>query len=185
MMKDQGGYLELVDEIPEPHAFTAHVRVGQQDYPVVFEEHDHAHESAGRDNNMRAAVVHVMADAAVSVLVITGLLLARTFGWLWMDPLAGIVGATVIASWSYGLIRDTGAILLDMNPDRAMEQRMRDTIEADGDRLTDMHLWRLGPGHLGAIVSVSTAKQRGPDYYQSLLRRFRALSHVTVQVQQR
>ena len=185
MMKDQGGYLESVDEIPEPHAFTAHVRVGQQDYPVVFEEHDHAHESAGRDNNMRAAVVHVMADAAVSVLVITGLLLARTFGWLWMDPLAGIVGATVIASWSYGLIRDTGAILLDMNPDRAMEQRMRDTIEADGDRLTDMHLWRLGPGHLGAIVSVSTAKQRGPDYYQSLLRRFRALSHVTVQVQQR
>ena len=185
MMKDQGGYLESVDEIPEPHAFTAHVRVGQQDYPVVFEEHDHAHESAGRDNNMRAAVVHVMADAAVSVLVITGLLLARTFGWLWMDPLAGIVGATVIASWSYGLIRDTGAILLDINPDRAMEQRMRDTIEADGDRLTDMHLWRLGPGHLGAIVSVSTAKQRGPDYYQSLLRRFRALSHVTVQVQQR
>ena len=183
-MKDQGGYLESVDEIPEPHAFTAHVRVGQQDYPVVFEEHEHAHESAGRDNNMRAAVVHVMADAAVSVLVITGLLLARTFGWLWMDPLAGIVGATVIASWSYGLIRDTGAILLDMNPDRAMEKRMRDTIEADGDRLTDLHLWRLGPGHLGAIVSVSTAEQRGPDYYQTLLRRFRALSHVTVQVQQ-
>jgi cation diffusion facilitator family transporter len=184
MMKDQGGYLESVDEIPEPHAFTAHVRVGHQDYPVVFEEHEHAHASADRDNNMRAAVVHVMADAAVSVLVITGLLLARTFGWLWMDPLAGIVGATVIASWSYGLIRDTGAILLDMNPDRAMEQRMRNTIEADGDRLTDMHLWRLGPGHLGVIVSVSTAKQRGPDYYQSLLRRFRALSHVTVQVQQ-
>ena len=183
-MKDQGGYLESVDEIPEPHAFTAHVCVGQQDYPVVFEEHEHAHESAGRDNNMRAAVVHVMADAAVSVLVITGLLLARTFGWLWMDPLAGIVGATVIASWSYGLIRDTGAILLDMNPDRAMEKRMRDTIEADGDRLTDLHLWRLGPGHLGAIVSVSTAEQRGPDYYQTLLRRFRALSHVTVQVQQ-
>jgi cation diffusion facilitator family transporter len=184
-MKDQDGYLESVDEIPEPHAFTAHVRVGHQDYPVVFEEHEHAHESADRDNNMRAAVVHVMADAAVSVLVITGLLLARTFGWLWMDPLAGIVGATVIASWSYGLIRDTGAILLDMNPDRAMEQRMRDTIEADGDRLTDMHLWRLGPGHLGVIVSVNTAKHRGPDYYQSLLRRFQALSHVTVQVQQR
>ena len=92
--------------------------MGQQDYSVVFEEHEHAHVSAHRDNNMRAAVIHVMADAAVSVLVITGLLLARGFGWLWMDPLAGIIGATVIASWSYGLIRDTGAILLDMNPDR-------------------------------------------------------------------
>ena len=138
---------------------------------------------AGRDNNMRAAVVHVMADAAVSVLVITGLLLARTFGWLWMDPLAGIIGAAVIASWSYGLIRDTGAILLDMNPDRSMAERMRAMIETDGDRLTDLHLWRLGPGHLGAILSVATRRQREPEYYQSLLSRFRGLSHVTVQVQ--
>jgi len=183
-MKDQGGHLESVEEIPEPHAFTARVRIGQQDYPVVFEEHEHAHGSAHRDNNMRAAVVHVMADAAVSVLVIVGLLLARTFGWLWMDPLAGIVGATVIASWSYGLIRDTGAILLDMLPDRAMAERMRDTIEADGDRLIDLHLWRLGPGHLGAIVAVATQRQRGAEYYQSLLGRFRSLSHVTVEVQQ-
>jgi cation diffusion facilitator family transporter len=182
-MKDQGGYLESVEEIPEPHAFTAHVRMDQQDYPVVFEEHDHAHGSANRDNNMRAAVVHVMADAAVSVLVITGLLLARAFGWLWMDPLAGIIGAIVIASWSYGLVRDTGAILLDMTPDRAMAERMRNTIEADGDHLTDLHLWRLGPGHLGAIVSVSTARQRGPEHYRALLGRFRALSHVTVEVQ--
>ena len=132
---------------------------------------------------MRAAVIHVMADAAVSVLVITGLLLARTFGWLWMDPLAGIIGAAVIASWSYGLIRDTSAILLDMNPDRGMAERMRAIIETDGDRLTDLHLWRLGPGHLGAILSVATRRQREPEYYQSLLSRFRALSHVTVQVQ--
>ena len=180
---DRGDYLESIDEIPEPHAFTAHVRLGQEDYPVVFEEHDHAHASADRDNNMRAAVIHVMADAAVSVLVITGLSFARTFGWLWMDPLAAIVGAAVIASWSYGLIRDTGAILLDMNPDRDMAERMRAMIETDGDRLTDLHLWRLGPGHLGAILSVATRRQREPDYYQSLLSRFRGLSHVTVQVQ--
>src|ERR1700683_2876003 len=180
---DQGGYLESVEEIPEPHAFTAHVRLGQGDFPVVFEEHEHVPASADRDNNMRAAVIHVMADAAVSVLVITGLLLARTFGWLWMDPLAGIIGAAVIASWSYGLSRDTSAILLDMNPDRGMAERMRAIIETDGDRLTDLHLWRLGPGHLGAILSVATQRQREPDYYQSLLSRFRGLSHVTVQVQ--
>jgi cation diffusion facilitator family transporter len=98
----------------------AHVRLGEDNYPVVFDEDEHAHRSAHRDNNMRAALIHVMADAAVSVLVIVGLLLARAFKWLWMDPLAGIIGACVIASWSYGLIRDTGSILLDMNPDRRM-----------------------------------------------------------------
>ena len=131
---------------------------------------------------MRSAVVHVLADAGVSVLVIVGLLLGDSSGLAWMDPVVGLVGAIVIAVWSYTLIRDTGAILLDINPDRGMAERMRAMIETDGDRLTDLHLWRLGPGHLGAIVSVATERPRGPDYYQSLLRRFRALSHVTVQV---
>jgi cation diffusion facilitator family transporter len=153
-------------------------------------EHSHEHEDAHvhgrahRDNNMRAAVIHVLADAVVSVLVIAGLLLGRTFGWLFMDPLAGIVGAAVIASWSYGLIRDTGAILLDMNPDRGMAERVRATIERDGDRLEDLHLWRLGPGHLGAILSVVTTKPRDADHYRRLLHHFRNLSHVTVEVQQ-
>ena len=133
---------------------------------------------------MRSAIVHVLADAGVSVLVIVGLLLGRFLGLAWMDPVVGLVGAIVIAAWSYSLIRDTGAILLDMNPDRSMAERMRAIIETDGDRLTDLHLWRLGPGHLGAIVSVATQRPRGPEYYRSLLSRFRALSHVTVQVQQ-
>jgi len=181
-MKDQDGYLESVEEISEPHAFTAHVRTGQQVYPVVFEEHEHAHGSADRDNNMRAAIIHVMADAAVSVLVITGLVLARTFGWLWMDPLAGIIGATVIASWSYGLIRDTGAILLDMNPDQRMANNLRQAVESGGDQLADLHLWRLGPGHLGAIISVITAQARDTDYYRARLARFKSLSHLTVEV---
>ncbi len=145
--------------------------------------HEHAHRTTQRDNNMRSAIVHVLADAGVSVLVIIGLSFGRWLGLAWMDPLVGLFGAIVIAAWSYSLIRDTGAILLDMNPDRGMAERMRAAIEADGDRLTDLHLWRLGPGHLGAIVSVTTRRQRGADYYQSLLRRFRALSHVTVQVQ--
>jgi cation diffusion facilitator family transporter len=146
--------------------------------------HAHAHGKAHRDNNMRAAIIHVLADAIVSVLVIAGLLLGRTFGWLFMDPLAGLVGAAVIASWSYGLIRDTGAILLDMNPDRGMAERVRATIERDGDRLEDLHLWRLGPGHLGAILSVVTTKPRDAGHYRRLLRHFRNLSHVTVEVQQ-
>jgi cation diffusion facilitator family transporter len=181
-MMDQGGYLESLAEIPEPHAFAANVRIGQDTYPVVFEEHEHVQGSSARDNNMRAAVIHVIADAAVSVLVILGLLLARAFGWLWMDPLAGIIGACVIASWSYGLIRDTGAILLDMNPDRSMASKLRQAVEGDGDQLADLHLWRLGPGHLGAIVSVVTAKPREADYYRSRLARFTSLSHLTVEV---
>jgi cation diffusion facilitator family transporter len=182
VMKDQGGYLESVEEIPEPHAFAAHVRIGQQDYSVAFEEHEHAHESAHRDNNMRAAVIHVIADAAVSVLVIVGLLLARAFGWLWMDPLAGIVGSVVIASWSYGLIRDTGAILLDMNPDQHMAKNLRLAVESEGDQLVDLHLWRLGPGHVGAIISVITTQAREADYYRARLTHFRSLSHLTVEV---
>jgi cation diffusion facilitator family transporter len=181
-MEDQGGYLESVDEIPEPHSFSATVRVDGRDYPVTFEEHEHVQGTATRDNNMRAAVIYVAADAAVSVVVIIGLLLARTFGWLWMDPLAGIVGACVIASWSYGLVRDTAAILLDMNPDRSMAARLRQTVEADGGQLADLHLWRLGPGHLGAIVSVVTKKERAAEYYRSLLSRFPSLSHLTVEV---
>ncbi len=187
-MQDREGWFESADVIPEPHQFSAHVRVGTAEYPVVFEEHEHGHEAHGaahRDNNMRAAVIHVVADAAVSVLVIIGLVLARAFGWLWMDPLAGIVGACVIASWSYGLVRDTGAILLDMVPDRHVAEGVRQAVEAEGDKLADLHLWRLGPGHLGAIVAVATAQAtHGPEYYHSLLTRFPALSHVTVEVQQ-
>ena len=147
------------------------------------DEHDHGDDAHHRDNNMRAAVVHVMADAAVSVLVIVGLLLARAFGWLWMDPLAGFVGALVIASWSVALIRDTGAILLDRTPDPGMAAKVRTTIESEGDRVTDLHLWRLGPGHLGAIVSIATTAPREPTHYRQRLAGFPDLSHVTVEVQ--
>jgi cation diffusion facilitator family transporter len=131
---------------------------------------------------MRAAIVHVAADATVSVLVIIGLFLARAFDWLWMDPLVGIIGAFVIASWAWGLIRDTGAILLDMTPDRKMAQKLREAIEVGGDRVADLHLWRLGPGHLGAIVSVATRSSRDASFYRTRLARFKSLSHVTIEV---
>jgi cation diffusion facilitator family transporter len=166
------------------HGHDHHAKDGGHDHHHADEhEHYHPHHAAHRDNNLRGAVVHVLGDAAVSILVIVGLTLGRLFGWVWMDPAAGLLGAVVIASWAYTLARDTGAILLDMTPDRGMAERMRAVIETDGDRLTDLHLWRLGPGHLGVIISVATRRERGPDYYQALLGRFRALSHVTVEVQ--
>jgi cation diffusion facilitator family transporter len=145
-------------------------------------EDGHAHASTDRDNNMRAAVIHVIADAAVSVLVIVGLLAAKAFGWLWMDPLAGIIGASVIASWAYGLMRDAGGILIDMNPDQHLTEQLRREIETDGDRLTDLHVWRLGPGHLAAVLSVATGHDRRPEDYHQRLRHFSVLSHVTVEV---
>jgi cation diffusion facilitator family transporter len=183
------GYWESIEPIPEPHEFKVLLQLVDGIHEVAFEEHSHDHaahdthsSSAHRDNNIRSAYIHVMADAAVSVLAITGLALARSFGWMWMDPLAGIIGALVIANWSFGLLRDTGHILLDMNPDQRITTQVREAIESDGDRLVDLHLWRLGPGHLGAVVSVLTSKSRDCAFYRERLKSFESLSHVTVEV---
>jgi cation diffusion facilitator family transporter len=186
-MVDRGGYFESTSTIPEPHQFAAHLRVGSEIQTVTFAEggdpHAGSHARSHRDNNMRAAIIHVVADAAVSVMVIIGLLLASVLGWLWLDPVAGLVGAGVIASWSFALIRDTGSILLDMVPDRAVAEGVRQTIEADGDTINDLHLWRLGPGHLGAILSIATQRPREPEFYRArLAARFKSLSHLTVEV---
>ncbi len=179
---DRGGFLESIDEIPEPHAFRANVAINGETHAVAFEEHEHAHGAASRDNNFRAAFLHVVGDAAVSVMVIVGLALAAAFGWMWMDPVAGIVGALVIASWALTLVRDTSAILLDMNPDRRMADNLRRAIEGEGDEIADLHLWRLGPGHLGAIVSVVTSTGLCEADYRAKLARFRSLSHLTIEV---
>jgi cation diffusion facilitator family transporter len=181
---DRVGFLESIDEIPEPHEFKANVTINGETHPVAFEEHDHAQGAAARDNNMRAAIIHVIADATVSVLVILGLILAWLFGWLWMDPLVGMVGAFVIASWSVALVRDTSAILLDMNPDRRMTESIRGAIESEGDQIADLHVWRLGPGHLGAVLSVVTPTDRRESFYRAKLGRFRSLSHLTIEVRQ-
>jgi cation diffusion facilitator family transporter len=184
-LTDRGGYLESAGEIAEPHAFVARVGIPGEaaEIALTFSENAHSH-ALHRDNNMRAAVIHVLADAAVSVMVIGGLGLAYAFGWLWMDPLASVIGAVVIASWSLSLIRDTGAVLLDMNPDRAVAESIRSAVETDGDQVADLHLWRLGPGHLGAILSVVTRKPRDPRFYRARLAGFTALSHLTVEVEQ-
>jgi cation diffusion facilitator family transporter len=180
-------YFESDQTIPEPHEFEAQLTLGAGSdgttHKFAFEEaHGHGVHGASRDHNLRAAFIHVAADAAVSVLAILGLTAARYLGWLWMDPMMGIVGALVISLWAYALVRDTGRILLDMTPDSALLSRIRRCLESDGDRIADLHLWRLGPGHLSAIVAIVTSRPRDTSFYRSLLKNFPSLSHVTIEV---
>ncbi|WP_086467034.1 CDF family Co(II)/Ni(II) efflux transporter DmeF [Oceanibaculum nanhaiense] len=144
--------------------------------------HPHAHAHGHQDHNLRSAYFHVLTDALTSVLAIAGLLGGRFYGWLWMDPLMGIVGGVVIARWSWGLLRDAGAVLLDTMPDTALSEQIRHTLEHDGDRVSDLHLWRIGPGHMAVIVSVISDRPQEPGHYKARLRELPQLSHVTVEI---
>jgi cation diffusion facilitator family transporter len=145
--------------------------------------HSHDHPHAHTDHNMRSAVAHVLADAATSVLAILGLFAAWIYGWVWMDALMGIVGAAVIARWSIGLIRDTGAVLLDAVPDKKLSESIRKALETEGDRVADLHLWRVGPGHMAAIISIVSDHPAAPQLYKVRLGHISHLAHVTVEVQ--
>jgi len=145
-------------------------------------DHDHHHRHHGHDSNIRAAYVHVLADALTSVLAIVALTCGLFFGWVWLDPLMALIGVVVILSWSLGLIRSAGAALLDMVPDRHLAGRIRKAIEIDGDRVSDLHLWRLGPGHVGVIAAVVSDRPQAPNAYKARLAGIDGLSHVTVEV---
>jgi cation diffusion facilitator family transporter len=145
--------------------------------------HDHGHRH-DHDHNLRAAFWHVMADALTSVLAIVGLLSAWAYGWTWADPVIGIVGALVIAHWSFGLMRDAGAVLLDATPDPALSRDIRARLETGSDRLSDLHVWRVGPGHHAAIVSLVSDSPQPVEAYKARLADMHRLSHVTVEVHQ-
>jgi cation diffusion facilitator family transporter len=152
-------------------------------------KHDHHHDhDAGdgghhhHDHNLRSAYAHVLADALTSVLAICGLLTARFYGWLWIDPLVAIVGALVIAGWSWRLIRSSGAVLLDTVPDGTLAERIRNRLEVEGDKVSDLHLWRVGPGHCAVIAAVVSDHPRLPESYRARLGRIEGLSHVTIEV---
>jgi cation diffusion facilitator family transporter len=148
--------------------------------------HGHAHDghAHSHDNNMRAAYLHVLADAATSVLAIVALAAGYYFGLAILDPLSGLVGAAVIASWSYGLIRDSAMVLLDADADPQMSWEIRKMLEGElGTRVADLHLWRLGPGHRGLIVSLVSPDATSAETIKAALRRhYPDLSHVTVEV---
>lgn len=152
---------------------------------LLINDHHHNHvptQATTRDNSIRSAYVHVLADACISVLAIVGLIVAKIYGLLWMDPLAGIVGALVIANWAVTLIRDTAGVLLDVCPDEITREKVRKTLEVDGDRVIDLHLWRLGPGHLAAVLEIATSEPRDSMFYRKRLSSFDCLSHITVEV---
>jgi len=145
-------------------------------------QHGH-HHGDQYDNNLRAAYIHVLADAATSVLAIAALLVAMVAGWVWADPAVGIIGSLVIASWAYGLIRDSGAVLLDASADKKMESKIRHRLETRGDRITDLHLWQVGPGHRAVVVSLISDDPLPPATYKRRLSGLHGLSHVTVEVE--
>ena len=165
------------------HHMHAHDNHHAHDHPHDDHEHARGRDDLHRDHNLRAAFVHVMADAAVSVLVIVGLIAGRQFGWLWMDPLMGLVATVVILSWSWTLIRSAGAVLLDVCPDPSLARKIAARIEQGSDRVSDLHLWRLGPGHLAALISLVTDEPRAPGHYKRLLSGLTGLSHVTIEVE--
>ncbi len=151
---------------------------------ILKDSHTHDGHSHGHDNNMRAAYVHVLADAATSVLAIVALGAGYYFGLGLLDPISGLVGAVVIASWSYGLIRDSAMVLLDADADPQQSDEIRAFLEgALKARIPDLHLWRLGPGHRGLIVSLISPDTISAEAVKATLRhRYPDLSHVTVEV---
>lgn len=144
--------------------------------------HDHHGHGHGHDTNIRAAFFHVAADALTSVLAILALLGGRLYGWTWLDAVIGIVGALVILRWSYGLIVSSAATLLDTVPDRKVASEILQSLEVGGDRVGDLHLWRLGPGHAGMIASVISHDPQDPEVYKQRLSGIGGLSHMTIEV---
>jgi cation diffusion facilitator family transporter len=145
--------------------------------------HEHSHAPHGSDTNLKAAYMHVLTDAATSVLAIVALAGAWIEGWTILDPLMGLVGAAVIVRWSIGFIGEAAAVLVDAVPDPVVADAIRKGIETEADRVTDLHLWQLGPGHWAAVVSLLSSDPQAPDVYKQRVAGIEGVSHLTVEVQ--
>jgi cation diffusion facilitator family transporter len=162
-------------------AYLLHAKYDHDNDHGNAHRHDHHH----HDHNLRAAYLHVMADALTSFLAIFALLTGKHFGWVWMDPVMGIVGAIVITRWSIGLLRDTSRILLDKETTPELTAKIRSTIEADADNLVaDLHVWQVSPKDFSIILTVVTHFPQAPDHYKSLLKDIIGNSHIIVEVQE-
>ncbi|MCP4351525.1 MAG: CDF family Co(II)/Ni(II) efflux transporter DmeF [Desulfobacterales bacterium] len=156
---------------------------------ILQSGHEHSHESETdsaqcHDHNLKAAYLHVLADGLTSLLAIIALFAGKYFAWVWMDPLMGIVGAVFILRWSYGLLKDSGAILLDAGVDRKTVSDIRASVEADADnKVSDIHVWKIGPRHLGVIISLVTSDPKPSVCYKNIIAEdHKQAGHVTVEV---
>lgn len=151
------------------------------------DDHHHHHDkhsnvSHQHDHNLRAAYLHVLADALTSILAIFALLTGKMLGWIWMDPVMGIVGAALIIRWSIGLLRDTSRILLD-GTDQQQVEAIRQKIESEADNsVTDLHLWQVGADRYAAIISIFTHYPKDPEHYKGMLKEFHELEHVSIEI---
>ncbi len=157
------------------------------DHGHDHEEHAHhhaEHHAHKRDHNREAAYAHVLADALTSVFAIVALTAGLFWGLNWMDPAMGVVGAAVIARWSWLLMKSSGRVLLDATPTAATERAVRKAIESDGDvEIADLHVWRIAPGQLAAVLTVVTRTPKPAAYYKARLAGITGLSHTTVEVE--
>ncbi|MCK9635284.1 CDF family Co(II)/Ni(II) efflux transporter DmeF [Methylobacter sp. Wu8] len=149
--------------------------------------HDHSHDHAHHhDQNLKAAYLHVLADALTSVLAIAALTLGKYYGWRFLDPVMGIIGALIIMQWAYSLVRETSPVLLDESIALKHKLAIMEKIENDADnRISDLHIWRVGPGHFAIIISLVSHDPKAPEYYKDLLKEIvgiNKLSHITVEV---
>lgn len=145
--------------------------------------HHHDHGSHHHDHNLRAAYLHVLADAMTSLLAIVALVSGKYFGWDWLDPIMGIVGAIIITRWSYSLVKQTSPILLDASIEEDYQQAIKDIIENEADnRISDMHVWKVGANHYAAIIALVTHHPQSTEHYKTLLSGFHKLSHITIEI---
>ncbi len=181
---------------PEPVAFLQAAGVAILGFAVslasaVLLRHDNGHGHGGgrghhhRDHNVWAAYLHMVADVVTSVLTVGALLLGSATGWTFLDPITGLIGAALVASFAIALLRRASAVLLDMAPDAALVDEARRRLEADGDVVGDLHVWRIGPGHLALLAQVTTSSARRPADYRGRLAPLPELSHVTIEVEPR
>ena len=168
------------DHMPA-HESHADIRAYQHDHDHVHAEQQHDHQH--HDHNLKSAYLHVLADALTSLLAIFALLIAKYTGAIWMDPLMGIVGALLVARWSIGLLRTTSAVLLDEQSSQHLHDKIRDTLERDGEeKIVDLHVWLVGPGVHAAMLTIVARSPQTPDHYKHKLARSLVLHHVTIEV---
>ena len=146
------------------------------------DHHSHHEESHGHDHNLRAAYLHVLADALTSVLAIAALLMGKYFGLTWLDPLMGIIGGIIISRWAWGLLKQTSPVLLDASIEQSYIDQVTVSIEQEGARVVDLHIWKVSADHYAASFVIECPDGKGVEYYKNKLSYFKRLSHVTIEV---